>query len=93
MSGRGHAHYSSEPIEKWFDVLGEYIQYIHLSDNMGRFDDHLPIGSGSIDWEKVDGMWRSLGRNMPMTLEVGGIAGVEKSLRFLRKNNCFGMRG
>jgi sugar phosphate isomerase/epimerase len=87
----GHAHYSFEPMEKWFDVLGEYIQYMHLSDNMGRFDDHLPIGSGSIDWEKIDGMWRSLGRNMPMTLEVGGITGVEESLRFLRKNGYFGM--
>ena len=86
----GHAHYSSTPMEKWFDVLGEYIQYMHLSDNMGRFDDHLPLGSGSIDWKKVNGLWRSLGRNMSATLEVGGINGVEESLRFLRSNGYFG---
>ena len=87
----GHAHYSFEPMEKWFDVLGEYIQYLHLSDNMGKFDDHLPIGSGSIDWEKLNVLWKNLGRNMPATLEVGGIAGVEESLRYLRKNGCFGI--
>ena len=89
----GHAHYSPEPMEKWFDILREYIQYLHLSDNMGRFDDHLPIGSGSIDWENVNGLWKKLGRNMPATLEVGGIAGVEESLRFLRRNGCFGIEG
>ena len=89
----GHAHYSSEPMEKWFDVLGEYIQYMHLSDNMGRFDDHLPIGSGNIDWENVNSLWKSLGCYMPVTLEVGGIAGVEESLRFLRRNGCFGIEG
>ena len=87
------AHYSFEPIEKWFDELGEYIQYMHLSDNMGKFDDHLPIGSGNIDWEKVNGLWKSLGRDMPATLEVGGIAGVEESLRYLRTKGCFGMEG
>lgn len=85
----GHAHYSDEPLEKWFDVLGEHIQYLHLSDNMGRFDDHLPIGSGTIDWAKVHDLWKSLGRNMPATLEVGGLAGVEESLRYLRQNGFF----
>ena len=89
----GHAHYSFDPMEKWFDVLGEYIQYIHLSDNMGRFDDHLPLGSGSIDWEKVNSLWRGLRRNMPGTLEVGGIAGVEESLCYLRRNGFFGIEG
>ena len=88
----GHAHYSMEPMEKWFDVLGEYIQYMHLSDNMGRFDDHLPLGSGSIDWDQVNDLWQKLGRTMPATLEVGGISGVEKSLHFLRKNGCFGIK-
>ena len=87
----GHAHYSSEPMGKWFDVLGEYIQYMHLSDNMGKFDDHLPIGSGSIDWNQLNSLWKSLHRDMPATLEVGGIAGVEESLRYLRKNGYFGM--
>ena len=89
----GHAHYSLEPLEKWFDVLGEYIQYMHLSDNMGRFDDHLPIGCGSIDWENVHSLWKGLGRNMPATLEVGGIAAIQESLRFLKGHGYFGIKG
>lgn len=89
----GHAHYSFDAVEKWFDVLGEYIQYLHLSDNLGSFDDHLPIGAGSINWEILNGLWKNLGRNMPITLEVGGIAGVEESLRFLRENGYFGIGG
>jgi hypothetical protein len=30
---------------------------------------------------------------MPATLEVGGIAGVEESLHFLRRSGCFGIEG
>lgn len=85
----GHANYSLAPIEQWFDDLGEYIRYLHLSDNLGHFDDHLPIGAGAIDWAKTDALWRKLQRPTPMTLEVGGIPGVKKSLAFLREHDYF----
>jgi len=87
----GHANYSRAPIREWFDQLGESIAYLHLSDNMGRFDDHLPIGYGSIDWAQVDALWKRLNRNIPITLEVGGIEGVKQSIAFLRSNRFFGM--
>lgn len=87
----GHAHYSGAPLETWFDDLGEYIRYMHLSDNMGSFDDHLPVGSGTVNWRQADALWRQLKRGMPVTLEVNGVAGVEKSLDYLRSNGYFGM--
>ena len=31
-----------------------------------------------VDWKKVDGLWRALGRDMLLTLEVGGYDGVEE---------------
>lgn len=68
----GHANYSGTPIEEWFDRLGGQISYLHLSDNMGKFDDHLPLGMGTIDWKRIDSLWRGLKRRMPITLEVGG---------------------
>ena len=58
---------------------------------MGEFDDHLPLGAGSINWEKLNRLWQRLGRSMPATLEVGGINGVEESLHFLRENGYFGL--
>ena len=87
----GHANYSQSPIEEWFDRLGEQIAYLHLSDNMGKFDDHLPLGEGAIDWKLADRLWCQLGCETPITLEVGGIKGVEKSLAYLKQNGLFGM--
>ena len=89
----GHAHYSGTPLEAWFDVLGPSIACLHLSDNRGRFDDHLPLGDGGIDWAMVVRLYQRLGKELPMTLEVGGIRGVEKSLAFLHRNGYFGLEG
>ena len=85
----GHANYSQAPLEQWFEELGEYIEYLHISDNKGQFDDHLPIGDGSVDWKLADALYRKLGKNLPMTLEVGGMEGVRKSLRYMEQNGLF----
>ena len=87
----GHANYSDVPIEEWFDRLGDKIAYLHLSDNMGKFDDHLPIGYGTVNWKLADALWRQLNRETPITLEVGGIQGVAQSLIYLKRNGFFGM--
>lgn len=87
----GHANYSCAPLEAWFDRLGSAIGCLHLSDNMGRFDDHLPLGDGLVDWALADRLWRGLGKELPITLEVGGIQGVERSLAYLRRHGYFGM--
>ena len=89
----GHAHYSGTPLEAWFDVLGPSIACLHLSDNRGRFDDHLPLGDGGIDWAMADRLYQGLGKELPMTLEVGGLQGVDKSLAFLRRNGYFALEG
>ncbi|MBQ8507150.1 MAG: sugar phosphate isomerase/epimerase [Clostridia bacterium] len=89
----GHAAYSRAPVREWFDRLGDHISYLHLSDNMGLFDDHLPIGEGGIDWAEADGLWRQLKRPAPVTLEVGSIRNVEKSLSYLRDHGLFGLEG
>lgn len=87
----GHANYSRASLEEWFGELGESIRYLHLSDNMGHFDDHLPIGSGSVNWERAHALWRQLRRSVPITLEVGGESGVEASLKYLKSNRYFGI--
>lgn len=85
----GHANYSRAPLTQWLDALGDYIGYVHLSDNLGQFDDHLPLGAGTVDWALADRLWRALGRDTPITLEVGGLDGVEQSLAYLKQNRFF----
>lgn len=87
----GHANYSRVPVQGWFDALGNRIGYLHLSDNGGAFDDHLPLGEGNVDWGAVDAFWKETGKEIPLTLEVGGIDGVERSLKYLKENRYFGV--
>lgn len=89
----GHTNYSRTPVEQWFDQLGEWIRYLHLSDNLGEFDDHLPLGQGNVDWELVNGHWKALGKDIPITLETGNLEATKKSIAFLRNHQYFGLEG
>lgn len=48
---------------------------------------------GNVNWALADSLWRQLGRSVPMTLEVGGITGVEQSLTYLKRHRYFGLGG
>jgi len=87
----GHANYSRLPLEQWFESLGEYIGYLHISNNMGDFDDHLPVLDGNIDWEKVNKLCGELDKNTPITLEVNTIDNIRSALDFFKENHLFGM--
>lgn len=89
----GHVHYSRVPVCQWFDQLGQWILYLHLSDNLGEFDDHLPLGKGSIDWAQVNRLWKSLDKDIPITLETGNLNSTKESIYFLRKHHYFGLEG
>ena len=89
----GHAHYSNIPVSQWFEELGEWIGYLHLSDNMGKYDDHLPLGDGTIDWEEADRLWRGLDRDTVLTIEVSSMVTAGYAVRFLRNNDYFGCGG
>ncbi len=87
----GHVNYSHTDMHVWFEELHDRIGYLHLSDNRGTYDDHLALGDGTVDWFEADRLWRELGKDTPMTLEVGSIDNVRKSIGFLRDNGLFGM--
>ena len=87
----GHANYSRTTIGQWFDQLGEWIRYLHLSDNLGGFDDHLPLGQGNIDWDLINRLWTALGKDVPLTLETGTLEATRESIAFLRDHHYFGL--
>lgn len=45
----GHARLT-EGVQKGIDILGDNIRHIHLTDNLGKKDDHLAIGDGNFDY-------------------------------------------
>jgi len=71
------------------DHLGLYegvvVREIHLSDNMGDIDSHLPLGKGDIDFP---GLFRSIEAKdiRPVyTIEAKDLAGVLGGMRHLRR--------
>lgn len=80
----GHVNYSREPVQVWIDALGDYIEYIHLSDNMGLFDDHLILGDGIVPWELIDNIIKSNLDSPIFTLETGSINKTKTSLEYLK---------
>ncbi len=67
----GHANLcSSLPLESWVEAMGRHLKHVHLHDNNGGYDEHLPVGKGSICF---DGFFKALSKTCPnvtVSLEV-----------------------
>lgn len=46
----GHANAACQSWIDFFSVLGERIVHLHIHDNHGAVDEHLPVGQGSIGY-------------------------------------------
>jgi sugar phosphate isomerase/epimerase len=67
----GHWHLFSEvKLTEWFDALAPHLKHLHLHDNTGTSDAHLPIGEGNIPFQSL---WTELQQRQlapSMTLEA-----------------------
>jgi len=88
----GHARLGGE-IETAVGELAAYMAVVHLHDNLGREDDHLPPGDGSIAWDHVVGQLLHFGFRGRWLLELTGrgvrdipgtIAAAQRGREFLR---------
>jgi sugar phosphate isomerase/epimerase len=43
--------FDSDPSLKFIDKFYEKLAHVHLSDNLGQRDDHLPLGAGGVDYK------------------------------------------
>ena len=78
----GHAHLSDFPeaerIEKSFAPLRELVASVHLHDNHGEKDEHLPPFDGTIDWPAAIKLMKTApNENLPLVLELKEKTGPE----------------
>ena len=69
----GHGNIDSHGIRrimKFIQLLGNRIGHVHVSDNRGKRDEHLPIGKGRIDFSSVIAALLGTGYDGTITLEV-----------------------
>lgn len=78
----GHAHLSDFPegerVEKCFSPLRELVSSVHLHDNHGEKDEHLPPYDGTIDWLTAIKTLKSAPQpSLPIVLELKEKTGPE----------------
>lgn len=71
----GHAHIGRRPDEPnrtsaLLDAFGDRLAHVHLDDNLGIEDLHLPLGAGSVDWPQIAQVLRGAGYDGTATIEV-----------------------
>ncbi len=72
----GHAYISRgsmEYIDQIINDLKQKVKHIHVHDNMGREDLHLPIGAGRIEWNRFFKSISKIGYSNTLTLEIHSI--------------------
>jgi len=78
----GHAHLAEgaeeERVEKSFAPLRELIASVHLHDNHGEKDEHLPPFEGTIDWKKAVSLLKTVPEaKLPIVLELKEKTGLD----------------
>jgi len=78
----GHAHLAEFPeeerLEKSFAPMKDLVSSVHLHDNHGEKDEHLPPYDGSIQWPGAIELLKSASQdNLPLVLELKEKTGPE----------------
>ncbi len=83
----GHQNAQKEILPLSVEKLGNKIFYLHVSDNDGKVNDHLPLGKGNIDWEGIFLALKKHNYQGYVAIDIGNVPDIEKayidSKRFL----------
>lgn len=71
----GHAHVNGWQLEDVLRDLNKRLIAVHIHDNDGSADSHLPVGSGNINW---DGYFKALKKYAPQAVQVCEYAAVNQ---------------
>lgn len=82
----GHFHiFHKVPLKKWWETLGDKITLLHLHDNHGEKDEHLPMGEGNFPFPAYFNLLKDFRQEMTYTLECRFLADAKKTVRSLRR--------
>jgi sugar phosphate isomerase/epimerase len=83
----GHVNlYSRVPATKWVEALGPHLAALHLNDNNGETDEHMPPGEGTVDYPGLFARLHAMKDPPMLALEVEIDDHFERSLAFLASN-------
>ncbi|MCX8117777.1 MAG: sugar phosphate isomerase/epimerase [Desulfobacterota bacterium] len=80
-----HQVFSNVPVSLWMKALGEYLIEVHLHDNHGEMDEHLPIGEGKFNFNELFSLFSRLRLKPIHTIEPHEEAHLWRSLKALQE--------
>ena len=84
----GHFNvFARAPLEDWMEQLGRFIGHLHLHDNFGKFDEHLPVGNATFPFERFFAALKDLNVRPTITLEAHAQEHLWQSLENLQKTS------
>jgi sugar phosphate isomerase/epimerase len=78
----GHANINKQT-ELFLTTFSDKIVHMHAHDNYGKTDQHLGIGHGNVNWEKVANLVREISYDKIITIE--SVEHVDESVHRLRR--------
>jgi len=88
----GHLNaFSALTLAPWLEELGDFLGEIHLHDNDGSRDAHLPIGEGTFPFPELFAFLREREPRPILTLEAHSTEHFQRTVATLEKNRLFGL--
>ena len=87
-----HASVFGNDVGEWIDTMLPYTEHLHINDNDGVADMHLPLGEGVLELSALDRSLSESGAAPSVLIEVSGAAAGERSLRYLKQNGIYPFR-
>jgi sugar phosphate isomerase/epimerase len=82
----GHFNlFSTVSLEEWLVPLKDRIREMHLHDNHGKSDEHLPVGGGTFPFRELKAFLKHTDGNIIYTTEVHGESRAAEAVRSLRE--------
>lgn len=78
----GHFNvFARTPLARWMEILSPYLGQLHIHDNSGQGDDHLPVGEGTFPFASLFTMLRERNLCPIVTIEAHSEGDLWKALR------------
>ena len=78
----GHAN-MGEGVDAYIERFSNRLNALHFHDNNGSNDEHLPVGQGSVDWERLAELLMQCKFEGPLISECRHLKPHEAALKFL----------
>lgn len=82
----GHFNlFTKVSLETWFSMLGNKIREMHLHDNYGKRDDHMPIGRGTFPFRELKAFLKAHRESLILTAEIHTEADAVEGIKNLKE--------